>query len=171
MGWSEFVSKGLDAIGELIPGIKVKLEAKLDVKLAGRDSNIKIQIGGKHYRLNFPEGMKAEDIIRAVSSPGFRKVADQNYMDYITPHKDRIPELSEPERDRLILDAVNSSMSSSLVSTGSVPPSKSPYRPEYGEGGCGNIIYMDSAGEQATLAVNIGPVPPKKYDFEDGEGM
>ena len=165
MGWSEFVSKGLDAIGELIPGVKVKLEAKLDAKLAGRDVNI--QIGGKHYHFNFPGSMKAEDIIRAVSNPGFKKIAGQNYMDYITPHRARLPELSEPERDQLIVDAVNSSMSSSLVFTGSVPPSKGEYQPEYGEGS--GLGVMDPSGEQATLTVGIGPVPPKKPYGSEGE--
>ncbi|KKL18515.1 hypothetical protein LCGC14_2474740, partial [marine sediment metagenome] len=73
-------------------------------------------------------------------------------------HKDNISELTEYERDRLIMDGIKS-MSSAFS------PSKAEYRPEDGEGS-GVGVNMGFAAEEASLArpvIRPGPFK-KKYD-------
>ena len=156
MDWDKWVEKAVN----ILKGKFIDMKAQF----VGRDLYIFFQLFGKQYNQPAPKNIDdAETLNRIVSSPEFKNVLVKEVREYVAPYKPRLPELSEPERDRLIVDAVNSSMASSLACT------SSSHRPEYGEGS--GLGVMDPSGEQATLNVGIGPVPPKKPGYDDGEGM
>lgn len=160
MNWSEWVEKGVNILKGLIPEIKTAL--------AGRDLNININIANKIYKTSLPEKSDIETVKRIASSPEFERIIEQKFRDYVAPYEPRYPKLSAYQKDKVIVDAVNSSMSSAFsVAFDSVPPSKSDYHPEDGEGSGIGV----SVGECDNMESSYPYAPPKKPYGSEGETM